>query len=141
MKRAVLKAVAFVAMATLLAGCNLFDQMPHEIEIERPQDGDVLVVSEPFQFEAHFDNEQAIQSAHVAIYRDFKTPNKDTVFTAPLAVPAGTQSFRIDTTLTIEALPGPPGDNFTLFAYARAQSGEVGSGKDVTIRKPENEKE
>jgi len=110
--------LAVATTALLLVGCDLFiAPPPYEISVERPRDHDTLFVGTPVRVEARLEGDRTIRSAEVGIYRNLGTLEKDTVFITSLPVPPNRKTLHIDTMLTIEHLPGPSGNDFTLLAH------------------------
>ena len=136
MKRIIRITALFVAAITffLPAGCDLFiDPPPYEISVEPPLQDDTLFVGTPFRVKAQLEGDRMIQSAEVVIYRNLGTPEKDTVFITSLPMPPNRKTLQVDTMLTIERLPGPPGNDFTLLARLQMKDRGGGRGPDVTI--------
>ena len=126
--------LAAAATALVLMGCDLLiDSPPYEISVERPRQDDTLFVGTPFRVEARLKGDRMIQSAEVVIYRNLGTPEKDTVFITSLPMPPNRKTLQVDTMLTIERLPGPPGNDFTLLARLQMKDRGGGRGPDVTI--------
>lgn len=126
--------LAAAATALVLMGCDLLiNSPPYEISVERPRQDDTLFVGAPFRVQARLEGDRTIQSAEVVIYRNLGTPEKDTVFRTSLPVPPNRKTLHIDTMLTIEHLPGPSGNDFTLLAHLQMKDRGAGSGPGVTI--------
>lgn len=126
--------LAVAATALLLVGCDWFiDSPPYEISVERPRQDDTLFVGTPFRVEARLEGDRTIRSAEVGIYRNLGTPEKDTVLITSLPVPPNRKTLHIDTMLTIEHLPGPSGNDFTLLAHLQMKDRGGGRGPGVTV--------